>query len=654
MPVAGSAAVAGFDAAAFSHALAAAGYADTGLTAPSAAHRTTDLPDYPAHFAALSAGQMVSPPPAPWLVIALSGGLHNRESLQRSLPARRQPAPLPLTDASPDIDFAVHAVLAWGDDAPARLDGDFALMVWNRASRRLLLACDPSGSRSLFYSTPEATPGGGLLFASTLPVIRSLLMTARGGPSLPVDVPVVAEMLAFHWPTDGRTAFQGVRQVPPGGRLIWDGGTIRVDRPRAVDWDHRLDFRREEDCIGAGRALLDQAVENSLRNAGRNGHGIACHLTAGLDSAGVVATAARLRGASPLDVLTIVPAAAAVAAAPGIAATGDEWPGVQPVLHRYPSLRPHRIESSIPDGVQIRPLTESGGVPVRFWFGLHWHRSQADTLRRLGQPEVLTGNGGNMTLSWSPDFYPEECLRQGALGQLWRYASAEARRTPGSSLWKILRQQAVWPLLPPALQALWHRLTGSGRSAGPVSSGPAFSPAFPAPPVWRRNLFAALPPANRSRAQRRLIVEQALWRRCTAADFLPGTTLHDPLWSFPLLEFCMAVPDRFYGQDGKRSLARRVLADRLPAETLADAVSCTQGNDWHYHQTPRRDDIAALLERFSRSDTVSSLLDLPRLRAILDDWPATPDQRWRAKTLSALSVALGTGDFILWAENPNL
>lgn len=584
-------------------------------------------------------------------VIGFSGCLHDRAGLWRALPQAITGGQTNAFHALSDRDLALCAVQAWGDDAATALTGDFVLVAWDRARRHLLLACDPSGSRPVFYAADGTVPGGGLLFATALPVLRRLVMAARGGHALPADDAVLARILGFHWPTDGRTAIQGLRQLPPGGRLRWEGGGIRVDRPRQIDWTHRLSYRRDEDYVDAGRAVLDQVVGDCLSSVARSGGRVGAHLTAGLDSSGIAATAVRLQGGSPLDVLTIVPDAAAVAAHPAIAQGGDEWAGVQPVLKRYPSLQPHRIESTVPPGVEIRPLTATGGMPVRLWFGFLWHQSQEATVSRLGLTDILGGAGGNLTLSWAGPLYPRDCLRRGAVLSLWQYASAEARRTPGSTLWKVLRTQAVWPLLPSPLKRLWHRLTGKSRP----DYRPAISATYPDTPAVRGDFIGQFSwQRDRGATVRRGLVEEALWRRSSGAAFLPQCTIHEPLWAFPLLEFSMAVPDRQYGLDGARSLARRVLADRLPQEMLATPSSYRQGADWYHHLTPRRDQMAEMMERFSRSDRASALLDLPRLRKILDAWPTDEAAVRKTPDLAALSLALGVGDYILWTEHPNL
>src|SRR5215207_5038949 len=57
------------------------------------------------------------------------------------------------TDASvadPDIRLFARAWLAWGDDAPARVLGDFSIVVYDRELQTTTLVRDPFGVRMLF------------------------------------------------------------------------------------------------------------------------------------------------------------------------------------------------------------------------------------------------------------------------------------------------------------------------------------------------------------------------------------------------------------------------------------------------------------------------------------------------------------------------
>ena len=63
-----------------------------------------------------------------------------------------------------DTEVLAHAYEEWGDAFLDRLRGMFALAIWDRRDRRLLLARDRFGIKPLFY----AARGGRIAFASEL------------------------------------------------------------------------------------------------------------------------------------------------------------------------------------------------------------------------------------------------------------------------------------------------------------------------------------------------------------------------------------------------------------------------------------------------------------------------------------------------------
>src|SRR5690348_12512307 len=78
-----------------------------------------------------------------------------------------------------DIEVALHGYESWGDGVFRRLNGMFALAIWDGRQKRLLLARDRLGKKPLYYTIHD----GVLAFASEL---RSLLTLP--GVSWTVDV----------------------------------------------------------------------------------------------------------------------------------------------------------------------------------------------------------------------------------------------------------------------------------------------------------------------------------------------------------------------------------------------------------------------------------------------------------------------------------
>ncbi len=119
---------------------------------------------------------------------------------------------------SSDTETIVHAYEAWGEEAFERLRGMFGIALWDRSRRALFVARDRAGIKPIYY----AEAGGRLFFGSE---IKSLL---AAGVDRTLDLGALDHYLTFlYTPRDG-SIFRGIRKLPPGHILRWQGGRATV------------------------------------------------------------------------------------------------------------------------------------------------------------------------------------------------------------------------------------------------------------------------------------------------------------------------------------------------------------------------------------------------------------------------------------------
>src|SRR3954449_6429021 len=92
-------------------------------------------------------------------VVVQNGEIYNYRELKRELEGRGHRFS---TDC--DTEVLVHGYEEWGEGFVERLRGMFAIALWDKRRRRLLLARDRFGIKPLYYRQA----GGGLSFASEL------------------------------------------------------------------------------------------------------------------------------------------------------------------------------------------------------------------------------------------------------------------------------------------------------------------------------------------------------------------------------------------------------------------------------------------------------------------------------------------------------
>jgi asparagine synthase (glutamine-hydrolysing) len=176
-----------------------------------------------------------------------------------------------------DTETIVHAYEEYGDDFVHRLNGQFAIALWDSKRQRLLLVRDRVGIRPLFLQRD----GERVLFGSE---IKSILAASSRAARL--DLRGLNQVFTF-WSTVGeQTAFDGVRSLPPGCMLSFENG--REVLTRYWTWEHpaaadcaSLSFAQAADEL---RGLLADAVRLQLRADVPVG----AYLSGGLDSSALV------------------------------------------------------------------------------------------------------------------------------------------------------------------------------------------------------------------------------------------------------------------------------------------------------------------------------------------------------------------------------
>ncbi|ALA58866.1 asparagine synthetase B family protein [Nitrospira moscoviensis] len=221
-------------------------------------------------------------PSAPHVTIAFDGRLDNREEL-RALLADEGALPPESSDAA----CVAAAYRAFGTEFPARLVGDFALVLFDRRARTLLLARDPLGIRPLYYLAVK----GALLFATE---IKALLAGAPDA-ARPDRESLARAMIGTGAAADGETCFADIKSVPPGQAAIETPDSFAL----RVFWDfdpaHRVHCSSLGDYAEGFRFYFEQAVARRLAST----RPVAVAVSGGLDSSSILAVAHGLHQGRP-------------------------------------------------------------------------------------------------------------------------------------------------------------------------------------------------------------------------------------------------------------------------------------------------------------------------------------------------------------------
>ncbi|MBI2830672.1 MAG: asparagine synthase (glutamine-hydrolyzing) [Chloroflexi bacterium] len=174
-----------------------------------------------------------------------------------------------------DSETIIHAYEEHGLDFINKLSGMFAFALYDGKRKRLILARDPIGKKPLYY-----THDGNLLFFAS--EIKAIL---EAGVIKGVDEVGLKAYLAYQHTLGERTLFKGIKRVPAGNMLIFEQGTLQMQKY----WDIKTNRVQAGDdyFIKKLRALLEESTR--LRMIADVPVG--AFLSGGIDSAAVSALA---------------------------------------------------------------------------------------------------------------------------------------------------------------------------------------------------------------------------------------------------------------------------------------------------------------------------------------------------------------------------
>jgi asparagine synthase (glutamine-hydrolysing) len=199
-----------------------------------------------------------------------------------------------------DTEVIVRGYEEWGEKVLERLNGMFAIALYSKPERKLLLARDRAGEKPLHYGWLEGRDGGPrrFVFASELRSVLACPLTVRPKAS-PLGI---ARFLAYEYVPSPDSALEGLSKLGPGEALALDLATGKTRGWRywqpAYGPKRELSFEQAKEEL---RALLEQSVKIRLRSDVPLG----IFLSGGVDSSTIAAIARRLLPQNELRTFSI-------------------------------------------------------------------------------------------------------------------------------------------------------------------------------------------------------------------------------------------------------------------------------------------------------------------------------------------------------------
>src|SRR5262245_50512269 len=224
--------------------------------------------------------------------LIFNGEIYNHAALRTELEAKGHRF---ATDHS-DVETVVHGYAEWGVNVFSRLNGMFALCIFDRRANRLVLSRDRMGEKPLYF-----------IERANLFAFASEPNALFAHPAIPrvLDERGVQKFFAYGYSPGETTVFRGVRKLLPGEILSLDLAS------RKASHDRFYVFRIEPKASAVGRPegeladelgeLIDRAV--ALRLVADVPVGL--FLSGGIDSTAILAAVCCQQPANKVDAFTI-------------------------------------------------------------------------------------------------------------------------------------------------------------------------------------------------------------------------------------------------------------------------------------------------------------------------------------------------------------
>lgn len=506
--------------------------------------------------------------------IVYNGEVYNSEELRRQLENRGWSF-----RSNSDTEVVLYLFAEFGPAMLERLNGMFAIAIWDHREHTLFLARDRLGVKPLYYTSDRGT----LMVAS-----EPKALFAGGWPAR-VDPGCWEELMCFRYVAGEGTPYEGVRRLLPGHFMLWRDGRIITTR-----WWNLGDYAAgaAEPAEAWFRATFDDAV--GLRRISDVPIGVL--LSGGLDSASVAASLA-MRAGTGVESFTV-----------GFNEPGfDERPLARDVVSRW-GLTAHEMTVT-PAELADMVL---GALRLNDEPFAHGHEAHIWAISRYAKPHVtvlLSGEGSDEVLGgysrYRPLLFPR--VLQAAQGLMGKGAAALA---PGGSRAKLQRLVGLPSVDAAVLFNACDVLPADLGALGfPVRSEFAYR---------RAVLDEARRTYSGNPVRQAMYLDQHTFL-CSLLDRNDKMTMgasiecRVPFLDYRLVEGAARLPNSVLFRRGKgKALLRGAVGDRIPA-TLLGARKWGFGVPWARYLRS----VPALRERLATAPEAAPLADGPFERQAL-------------------------------------
>ena len=212
-------------------------------------------------------------------VLTYNGEIYNYRELRAELEAAGY-----WFRSQSDTEVVLAALSHWGSGALTRFNGMFALALWDRKDRNLLLARDRYGIKPLYV----AQQGNRFAFAS-----EQKALLADPGFERRLDKRALLEYFTFQNLFTDRTLLEDVSLLPAGHFATLDLGKANPKLKLTRYWDYHFREPTNPAPVAEYREELDRLFQQAVQRQLVSDVELGSYLSGGMDSGSITAIAAQ-------------------------------------------------------------------------------------------------------------------------------------------------------------------------------------------------------------------------------------------------------------------------------------------------------------------------------------------------------------------------
>ena len=350
-----------------------------------------------------------------------------------------------------DTEALLAAFEKWDTECFSRLNGAFAIVIWDNAEKRLVAARDRVGEKPLLYTRVD----GDWVFASE---VKGLIKH----PEIklePNEQSVLNFIATGRSPKTGETFFDNVLSVEPGCVLTFKGAEPTKTRYFNLDTMEFAPPKSDAQAIEQLGELLTDSVKLRMRGDLRVG----TMLSGGMDSTSVITSVVSVLASQSDESRSIGDVLQAFTASfPGTET--DETDKVEELCQMI-EIAAHKVFPIEQDALVERLGEVSTALEAPFWSpAIVTHDMLMKRIRNTDVDVVLDGLGSDEMLG-GYDWYIPLAVRGDLLGLRFGKAMENLRGLQahhGRKIWKEVVRALLPIRFPVQLDALKRRLSGKG------------------------------------------------------------------------------------------------------------------------------------------------------------------------------------------------